>query len=171
MTRSQSRFTEYQVWQILLQIASGLFCVHSKGIIHRDIKPANIMITESGILKLGDFGLSIKYGEVVDTDSEGDKYYMAPETLDGCIGYFSDIFSLGLVVLEIAFDVELPSQGESWQNLRHGDLHELSLDGVSPTLQCLIRSMIDPEPLKRPALTDIIQLAWEQSSLMVESTH
>lgn len=159
MSVSEARFTEYQVWQILLQLASGLGHIHSTGIVHLDVKPANVLITTHGALKLGDFGLSIRVGSQYDPDMEGDKYYMAPETLDGHYDTPADVFSLGLLILELAADVELPSQGVSWQNLRHGDYSELSFDDISDALNHLIREMIDPDPLKRPPVKELSRRA------------
>ena len=42
----------------MMQLALALKYIHKKKIIHRDIKPSNIFLTKSGIIKLGDFGLS-----------------------------------------------------------------------------------------------------------------
>ena len=43
---------------ILIQTARGLFVAHSHGVIHRDVKPANIMVSETGSVKITDFGVS-----------------------------------------------------------------------------------------------------------------
>src|SRR4051794_24277040 len=102
MTKNNVRFTEYQIWQILLQIASGLEHIHRVNVVHLDLKPANILINQQGVLKIGDFGLSMRVGNQCDPDMEGDKYYMAPETLDGQYDMPADIFSLGLLILELA---------------------------------------------------------------------
>ena len=57
---------------------------HAQGVIHRDIKPENIMITESGSVRLIDFGLSkaSKSNKNLTTVA-GTPYYMAPEVLEG----------------------------------------------------------------------------------------
>lgn len=157
MTKTDARFTEYQVWQILHQISTGLEHIHRVEIAHLDIKPANIFINQEGVLKIGDFGLSLRIGALHDPDAEGDKYYMAPETLEGHYDKPADIFSLGLLILELATDVELPSQGSSWQNLRHGDFSELSFEDVSDALNQLIKDMTDPDPLKRPKIQEILR--------------
>lgn len=47
-----------QAWQIIREIASGLECAHARNIVHADLKPNNIMITESGEVRILDFGAS-----------------------------------------------------------------------------------------------------------------
>jgi membrane-associated tyrosine/threonine-specific cdc2-inhibitory kinase len=96
---------------------------------------------------------------------EGDKYYMAPETLEGQYDKPADVFSLGLLILELATDVELPSQGASWQNLRHGDFSELSFEDISSALNQLIKDMTDPDPSKRPTISEVLRRAEAYSQL------
>jgi serine/threonine protein kinase len=171
MTDTDARFTEYQVWQVFHQIACGLANIHAAGLVHLDLKPANIMITHDGLLKIGDFGLSRPVGSPLsDLDSEGDKYYMAPETLEGCYKCPADVFSLGLLVLELATDVELPAQGPSWQNLRQGDFSELSLDTLSTPLAQMIKQMTNPEPTQRPDILDILRSIEIHSQSFIDST-
>lgn len=130
--------------------------IHSCDIVHLDLKPANIFIDNNDIMKIGDFGLSFRVGEPHDLDCEGDKVYMAPEVLDGKYGKSADIFSLGLIALELAADVVLPGDGESWAAIRSGCFEMLSLDDVSATLSDLIISMLSPEPDKRPSANQIL---------------
>jgi hypothetical protein len=164
MAGTGTHFSEFQIWQILRQIALGLEHIHRSGVVHLDIKPANIMITQDGTLRIGDFGLSTRPGHYLqDPDAQGDKYYMAPETLDGIYEQASDIFSLGLVILELLTDIELPAHGPSWQKLRHGDFSELPLDGVSSELQSLIRRMLNPESGARPTVRQLLNLINSQS--------
>lgn len=107
-------------------------------------------------MKIGDFGLSTIDGNSPSLHSEGDKYYMAPEVLDGIYSKAADIFSLGLIILELAADIELPSNGDSWQNLRHGDFSELSLDDTSDMLNQLIKEMTHPVPESRPSIEKVL---------------
>ena len=113
-------------------------------------------MTADGVLKIGDLGLSTTVGISPSLHSEGDKFYMAPEVLEGNYSKAADIFSLGLIILELAADIELPSNGDSWQNLRHGDFSELSLDDTSDMLNQLIKEMTHPLPSQRPSIEKVL---------------
>jgi serine/threonine protein kinase len=87
-----------------MQIVNGLKYVHSKNIIHGDLNPDNIFIDQDGIIKIGDFGLSKSYEKdnTCVSNSYGNKLYMSPEQVkDKIISKKSDIYSLGIVFLEL----------------------------------------------------------------------
>jgi len=133
-------------------IFQALEFLHAQNIIHLDLKPENIFIGAGGSFKIGDYGLASTPGVPPSLHSEGDKYYIAPEILCGVYGKSADIFSLGLILLELAANVQLPPDGVSWQNLRHGDFSELSFDDTSDLLTQLIKDMTSPEPDSRPTI-------------------
>lgn len=130
---------EFRVWKILIEIMSGLKFIHLKNFLHLDLKPANIFITFEGCLKIGDFGLATKLPILEkDFDLEGDRNYIAPELInDKIYTPFADIFSVGLIILEIATNIILPGNGTPWRKLRSGDLSDagkLSSDNISDFL-------------------------------------
>ncbi|KAL6449608.1 SWE1 Mitosis inhibitor protein kinase SWE1 [Candida maltosa Xu316] len=91
-------------------------------------------------LKIGDFGLATRLPILEkDFDLEGDRNYIAPELInDKIYTPFADIFSLGLIILEIAANIILPDNGTPWRKLRSGDLSDagrLSSDNISMFLQ------------------------------------
>ncbi|XP_007936113.1 interleukin-1 receptor-associated kinase 4 [Orycteropus afer afer] len=96
-------------WQIRCKItqdaANGISFLHENHHIHRDIKSANILLDESFTAKISDFGLaraSERFAQTVMTSRiVGTTAYMAPEALRGEITPKSDIYSFGVVLLEI----------------------------------------------------------------------
>ncbi|EEC80000.1 hypothetical protein OsI_21652 [Oryza sativa Indica Group] len=82
-----------------------MYLHHEKRIIHRDLKPSNILINHMGEVKISDFGVS---AIIASSSAQRDTFtgtynYMAPERISGQKhGYMSDIWSLGLVILELA---------------------------------------------------------------------
>ena len=86
---------------ILRKVLMGLMVLHEAGYLHADIKPSNIMIDRMGSVKLVDFGRAVEVGEKVSI-LLGSPVYMAPEThrLEPGLEQ-SDLFSTGLVALEM----------------------------------------------------------------------
>uniref|UniRef100_A0A6Q2X3A9 Mitogen-activated protein kinase kinase kinase 4 n=1 Tax=Esox lucius TaxID=8010 RepID=A0A6Q2X3A9_ESOLU len=92
------------------QITTAINVLHEHGIVHRDIKGANIFLTSSGLIKLGDFGCSVKLNNAQTMPGEvnstmGTAAYMAPEVITRAKGEghgrAADIWSLGCVLIEM----------------------------------------------------------------------
>ncbi|KAF2973498.1 hypothetical protein GQX73_g222 [Xylaria multiplex] len=124
---AKGRLDDFRIWKVMLEIAQGLGHIHSAGFVHRDLKPSNILVGFDGTLKIGDFGLatSLREASNASLDLDGDREYLAPEALRSEIDTPADIFSLGLMMLEIAANVKLPENGATWTALREDDFSEI----------------------------------------------
>ncbi len=102
--------------RIVRGIAEGLSYAHSQGIIHRDIKPHNILLTEAGIPKITDWGMSKVMGAYLPHTITGFSLsYAAPEQIApdqfGDTDQRTDIYQLGVVFYELLTG-ELPFAGD-----------------------------------------------------------
>ncbi len=85
---------------IVFQVTRALQYLHQRGIVHRDVKPGNIMLTMSGVAKLGDFGfVKSSLDSVLSSDGEvlGTPDYISPEAALGekDLDFRTDLYSLG----------------------------------------------------------------------------
>src|SRR5215213_3170401 len=101
------------VAQVGAQAARALAVAHEAGIVHRDIKPENVMVRDDGYVKVLDFGIAqLSQTNGADSDDSrltrpgmvvGTMRYMSPEQATaGEVTPASDIFSLGIVLYELA---------------------------------------------------------------------
>ena len=84
------------------QIGRAIEHAHAQGVIHRDLRPANMLVSESGVLKVADFGTS-RFLEIAahGTTVIGSPPYMAPEQFEGKAVFASDIYSLGITMYQM----------------------------------------------------------------------
>ncbi|MCL1842964.1 MAG: Stk1 family PASTA domain-containing Ser/Thr kinase [Defluviitaleaceae bacterium] len=101
---------------VTIQVAEGLSEAHRNNIIHLDIKPQNILVTTTSIVKVADFGIARAAKSVTlnaAAGSMGSVHYFSPEQArGGYIDHKSDIYSLGVVMFEMATG-KLPFEGEN----------------------------------------------------------
>ncbi len=98
------------------QVCDGLATAHDSYIIHRDIKPQNIMILDSGLVKITDFGIAMALNstQLTQTNSVmGSVHYLPPEQASGKGSTMqSDIYSMGILMYELLTGT-LPFRGEN----------------------------------------------------------
>ena len=94
---------------LIFQLLNGLLYLHDSHILHRDLKPANILITSTGIVKIGDLGLARLTYQPLQPLFAGDKvvvtiWYRSPELLMGSKHYHKavDCWAVGCVMAELA---------------------------------------------------------------------
>lgn len=146
--------TDAEVWQVALDVASGLHFLHSNNVLHLDIKPENIYRNldgdgTPGPWRIGDFGLAVAR-ESKDWE-EGDGDYVAPELLRTGIEPTpaADIFSLGATLYECATGQKLARREGS------ADAAEVVLPDRPPALQVLLTAMLLPDPTTRPLAAQV----------------
>uniref|UniRef100_A0A0N5AC12 Membrane-associated tyrosine- and threonine-specific cdc2-inhibitory kinase wee-1.3 n=1 Tax=Syphacia muris TaxID=451379 RepID=A0A0N5AC12_9BILA len=146
---------EDELWGYFADMVAAVHHLHEQDLLHLDIKPENIFVSNN-MCKLGDFGLVFdmkRDSNMIAQD--GDSKYLAQEVLNNPPGKPADIFSLGISMLELASDLDLPSRGEGWHMLREGHIPEEFTKDMSPKLRRLIFLMMELNPEKRPTAREL----------------
>jgi DNA-binding response OmpR family regulator len=159
LLEKRGRLTVESTLAIGTQLADALAVAHDQHIVHRDIKPQNLMIDESGVLKVADFGLArtvqrtkalTQAGYVIGTVS-----YMAPEQLlGGDLDARTDLYAVGLVLFE-CLTGRLPFEAASPMAIlaavterKAPDVSTIASD-VPPALGAVISRLLEREPENR----------------------
>ncbi len=147
-----------QAADIAAEIASALAFAHRSGVVHRDVKPGNVLLTESGTVKVTDFGIAragtsdglTQTGSVMGTAT-----YFSPEQAQGlAVDGRSDVYSVGVVLYEMVCGVP-PFTAESPVSVAYKHVREepiapsLRNPAVPPALEQIILSALAKDPEHR----------------------
>nr|XP_018674134.1 PREDICTED: CBL-interacting serine/threonine-protein kinase 21 isoform X1 [Musa acuminata subsp. malaccensis] len=158
------KLDEREARKYFQQLIDAVDYCHSRGVYHRDLKPENLLLDSKGNLKVSDFGLSVlrKPGDLLSTAC-GSPSYVAPEVIihKSYDGAAADLWSCGVIIFELLAG-HLPFEDRSLMNLyRKISRAEYTCpDWFSDSQKQLISRILDPSPLKRATLSEIIGHEW-----------
>ena len=116
LVKRRTKLSVPEVIDIMKQLTDGIAHAHDSFIIHRDIKPQNMLILDSGLVKITDFGIAVALNstQLTQTNSVmGSVHYLPPEQAAGKGATFkSDIYALGIMMYELITG-KLPFKGEN----------------------------------------------------------
>ncbi|MDH5353234.1 MAG: protein kinase [Gammaproteobacteria bacterium] len=155
LLKEKKKFGAIEGLDILYQVAEGMSAAHKQQVIHRDLKPSNILIDDTGLVKVVDFGIAsassntdstlTKTGSIIGTPA-----YLSPERAKGLEAHERcDIYALGIIAY-CMFTGQLPYKGEPmailFQHLEGNasPIHEVD-KSISPRLSLLVQKMMAVE--------------------------
>ena len=137
------------------QICNAVDHAHRAGILHRDLRPGNMLVSESGILKVTDFGTS-RFLEIAahGTTVIGSPPYMAPEQFHGKAVFASDIYSVGVTMYQmltgsLPYDTPAPAD---LARLKRGELvtpPRLKNPKIPKAINDIVLRALAPDPTAR----------------------
>jgi serine/threonine protein kinase len=142
---------------IVSRVAEALDHAHRNGVVHRDIKPANILISNSGGVKVTDFGVAKSESSNATSTGMllGTPNYMSPEMVRGeAVDGRSDLFSLGSVMYEcIVGDKPFRSASLTGTLMRIAKEEPLPIDfdkrGLPPSFKAVLQTALAKDPAHR----------------------
>ncbi|HEY7044639.1 MAG TPA: Stk1 family PASTA domain-containing Ser/Thr kinase, partial [Nocardioidaceae bacterium] len=116
--KAEGKLPPRRAMEIVADVAAALDFSHRSGLVHRDVKPANVMITQTGAVKVMDFGIARAVADNSATVTQtanviGTAQYLSPEQARGeAVDARSDVYSTGCLLYELVTGVP-PFQGDS----------------------------------------------------------
>ncbi|KAM7453483.1 hypothetical protein BLSTO_05769 [Blastocystis sp. subtype 1] len=126
---SLTQFLEHKDYMTIEQLREiargcllGLKYLHKRGIMHGDVRPVNLFLTEDGVLKLGYYGLTTQAEcySIKEADCEGVRSF-APEVFEGEYKMKSDVWSLGIALIEMMGMRPYDGYGGLWMRMKIRD--------------------------------------------------
>ncbi len=151
--KSNTCFSETEIWSIFIQVVRGLKTLHELQIMHRDLKSANVFLLKDTTAKLGDLNVSKVAEKGLNYTQTGTPYYASPEVWrDQPYDVKSDIWSLGCVLYEM-ITLKPPFRAEDMASL-----YKKVLKGVYPRipssysqdLAAMVKHLLHVAPHLRP---------------------
>jgi len=173
MTRLGICLLEDEVAEVTRQTLEGLAFLHSKHKIHRDIKCANLMLNNSGIIKIGDFGVSkqVDQNQLNNQTKIGSPCWMAPEMLEeegGIYNELVDIWSLGITAIEMAEGKAPYSELSPFTVLvnitKNSPASLAEPDEFSREFSDFISACLTKDPKQRPSAKELLKHPFVQKS-------
>ncbi|KAF7019752.1 hypothetical protein CFC21_032895 [Triticum aestivum] len=188
LSGGSSEFDWHTRYKIIEGICNGLHYLHDqidKSILHLDLKPANILLDENLAPKITDFGLSRQFDQhqtISSPNRVGTLGCMAPERIDeGIITPKSDIFSLGVIIMEIItghrhypgvsgtssedfIELELKKWRNTLEKAQGYTNLEMDCEQIKRCIQIGL-ICVNPEWTERPTTTKIIKMLQGLESL------
>lgn len=161
---AHGRLRERVARKFARQIGSALDYLHQNSIVHRDLKIENILISESGNIKIIDFGLSNLFSPVANLSTFcGSLYFAAPELLNAKVytGPEVDVWSFG-VVLYVLVCGKVPFDDQSMPALHAKIKRGLVEYPVWLSVECkhLLTRMLVTSPQNRASLSEVLSHPW-----------
>ena len=165
-------FHEHEALFLFVQLCLSMDHIHRHKMLHRDIKGANIMLSSTGLIKLGDFGFSHQYDDtvsgVVANTFCGTPYYLAPELWNNQrYSKKADVWSLGVLLYEI-LALKRPFTATNMKSLMNkvlsGDYPPLP-EKYSQELRDVIKFLLVTDANERPSIAEVFDLPYMQQGL------
>ena len=161
--QNKKPFTEAEILDYFTQICLALQHLHKKKIIHRDLKSGNVFLMKSGIVKLGDFGISkgLKSSRDKAVTMVGTPYYLSPEIImNKPYDAKSDIWALGVLLYEL-LTFKMPFNAKSLPllsiKINKGEYAPPS-SKYSSEIKDLLKKCLTLKPELRPSIDEILKL-------------
>ncbi|XP_020223497.1 CBL-interacting serine/threonine-protein kinase 9 isoform X1 [Cajanus cajan] len=162
---TNGRLKEDEARSYFHQLINAVDYCHSRGVYHRDLKPENLLLDSNGILKVSDFGLSTyahQEDELLRTAC-GTPNYVAPEVLNdrGYVGSASDIWSCGVILFVLMagyLPFDEPNHAALYKKI--GRAQFACPSWFSPEAKKLLKRILDPNPLTRIKIPELLQDEW-----------
>lgn len=138
--------------EIMIPVLDAVDYAHERGIIHRDLTPSNIIISNSSKPKLMDFGIADVIGREPNSNKiSGSLHYLSPEQCENKAPHpASDIFSLGLILLELLTGTKAIQGDNQFALINKIISQPIDIpETISPAIQQVIKKALNKDPDKR----------------------